>query len=374
MKKKILICLFVLSITLPNLLFWPFFAGQDSGTNEKRELAGFPEINLTSLTDFPSGFEEYYNDHLPFKSFFVSLNNKIEMNVFRNTSVESVKIGKDKWLFYLISKEGENSLADYQKTNIYSEEQCEDIAHRLERAGRFFKEQGAEQFHYYVAPSKESIYDDYMPANIRTSKEEKSRIQVFAEYMKENDRSDFTYLYDELKEASERHQVYFKYDTHLNNIGAFVISQRMSEDVLGKSVPENQVSIEKYGIFVGDLGEMISQEASLQDDCDYAILNYYPDTEAEIVQRVVQGEEMFQEIRTNSDNHRTLMLIGDSSRLREEPFFEGLYDRIISVHIDAFEPEMVTEYRPDDVIILTVERNQDYMEKIDEYLGVYDQK
>ena len=83
---------------------------------------------------------------------------------------------------------------------------------------------------------------------------------------------------------------------------------------------------------------------------------------------------MFQEIRTNSDNHRTLMLIGDSYRLREEPFFEGLYDRIISVHIDAFEPEMVTEYRPDDVIILTVERNQDYMEKIDEYLGVYDQK
>ena len=221
-----------------------------------------------------------------------------------------------------------------------------------------------------MAPSKESIYGDYMPGNIPALKEKKSRIQVFAEYMKENRRSDFTYLYDELKEASERHQVYFKYDTHVNNIGAFVISQKMSEDMLGKNVSENQVSIEKYGVFVGDLGEMISQEASLQDDCDYAILNYYPDAEAEVVQRVAEGEELFKEIRTNSDNHRTLMLIGDSYRLREEPFFEGLYDRIISVHIDAFKPEMVSEYRPDDVIILTVERNQAYMEKIDEYLGV----
>lgn len=370
MKKKILISLFLLSITLPNLVFGPFFSGGASATNEKRELAEFPKTDMASLTDFPSGFESYYNDHLPFKSYFVSLNNKIEMNVFRNTSVDSVKIGKNNWLFYMISEEGENSLADYQKTNIYSKEQCEEIARRIGRVREFFTEQGAEQFCYYVAPSKESIYSDYMPKTISAPADKESRIETFADYMRENGRTDFAYLYDELKALSEKYQVYFKYDTHLNNIGAFGISQRMTKDMLGKSVSEDQVLIEKYGVFVGDLGEMISQEASLRDDCDYAIKNYYPDVQSAVLQRTVEGEELFQEIRTTSENHRTLMLIGDSYRLREEPFFEGFYDRIISVHIDAFQPEMAGEYEPDDVIILTVERNQAYMEKIDEYLGI----
>ena len=127
-KQKALIVLFVGSLILPNVIFGAFSNKFDTQNNENRELASFPEVKLTSLGKFPEAFEAFYKDHLPFKNTLVSLNNFIDTSLFRNTRIGDVIIGKDNWLFYLPSKDGENAMADYQKTNLYSQEECSEIA------------------------------------------------------------------------------------------------------------------------------------------------------------------------------------------------------------------------------------------------------
>ena len=76
-KQKVLIALFVGSLVLPNLI-WAGFSGYfNTENNENRELASFPQVSLVSLGDFPSQFEAFYKDHVPFKNALVNFNNFI---------------------------------------------------------------------------------------------------------------------------------------------------------------------------------------------------------------------------------------------------------------------------------------------------------
>ena len=59
---------------------------------------------------------------------------------------------------------------------------------------------------------------------------------------------------------------------------------------------------------------------------------------------------------------------GDSFRLRLEKYMPYRYQKTIFVRIDDFDQELLDKYEPDDVIVITVERDQRYMEKLDSYI------
>ena len=77
------------------------------------------------------------------------------------------------------------------------------------------------------------------------------------------------------------------------------------------------------------------------------------------------GEEILKVFKSNSENEKTLMVIGDSFRLRLGKYMPYRYQKTIFVRIDDFDQELLDKYEPDDVIVITVERDQRYMEKLD---------
>ena len=91
------------------------------------------------------------------------------------------------------------------------------------------------------------------------------------------------------------------------------------------------------------------------------------ETEADAV-KIEGGEEILKVFKSNSDNEKTLMVIGDSFRLRLEKYMPYRYQKTIFVRIDDFDQELLDKYEPDDVIVITVERDQRYMEKLDSYI------
>ena len=91
------------------------------------------------------------------------------------------------------------------------------------------------------------------------------------------------------------------------------------------------------------------------------------ETEADAV-KIEGGEEILKVFKSNSDNEKTLMVIGDSFRLRLEKYMPYRYQITIFVRIDDFDQELLDKYEPDDVIVITVERDQRYMEKLDSYI------
>ena len=44
------------------------------------------------------------------------------------------------------------------------------------------------------------------------------------------------------------------------------------------------------------------------------------------------------------------------------------YKYTVFVRIDDFTPELLEKYHPEDVVVITVERDQRYMENLDEYI------
>lgn len=372
MKKKLLIFLFAMSIFTPNVLFLALKGHLDTENHENRALAQFPSLDIKAISRFPAGFDAYYNDHVPFKNYFVRLNNKIDTRIFRNASVGDVTIGKDNWLFYTVSKDGENALADYQRTNLYTEEASEKIADKTLAVSDYLKSNGVRNFHYYVAPSKESIYPEYMPDSVKVHGQKESRIQHFASYIKSRPEINFTYLYDLLLPYKANYQVYYKYDTHLNNLGSFLLSCKMAEDLTGASPSLSQVQFKEGPVFIGDMSKMLNQESAMADDHDVEIVNFYPEVHTDLVHEIAGEEEILREFVSDSQNGRTLLLIGDSYRLRVEPFLSRLYSHMVVVHIDEFTPDMVSKYQADDVAVITVERNQKYLENLDLYFGLED--
>lgn len=372
MKKKLLIILFSVSIFMPNILFLALKDHLDTGNRENRALAELPILSPETVLQFPAGFEAYYNDHMPFKNYFVRLNNKIDTKIFRNTSVGDVTIGKDNWLFYTVTRDGENALADYQRTNLYTEEASRRIADKIKAVSDYLKNNGVSNFHYYVAPSKESVYPEYMPESVKVYGQKESRIQRFSSYMKSRPEINFTYLYEELLPYKEDYQVYYKYDTHLNKLGSFLLSCKIAEDFTGENPSLSQVKLEQGSVFIGDMSRMLNQEAAMADDHDVEIRNFYPDVHTSLIDEVTEGEERLREFVSDSPNDRTLLLIGDSYRLRVEPFLSKLYGHTVVVHIEEFTPDMVSKYQADDVAVITVERNQAYMENLDQYFGLGD--
>ena len=50
-------------------------------------------------------------------------------------------------------------------------------------------------------------------------------------------------LADSLRKYAEDYQVFYKYDTHWNMLGAFIASQQIAEVLLGESVSLEEVNI-----------------------------------------------------------------------------------------------------------------------------------
>ena len=72
--SKIILCSFVGVICLHSL-FWFLLSDSISlNGNENRELAQQPKLTLKNIQTYPTKFNNYYNDNMPFRSVLVTLN------------------------------------------------------------------------------------------------------------------------------------------------------------------------------------------------------------------------------------------------------------------------------------------------------------
>ena len=82
-------------ILSPNLLFPILKTTADEGTGENRSLAAFPTLSLETIDTFPSGVEDWINDHAAFRNRFLSLNARLNLSLFQFGDSQDVITGKD---------------------------------------------------------------------------------------------------------------------------------------------------------------------------------------------------------------------------------------------------------------------------------------
>lgn len=275
--------------------------------------------------------------------------------------------GRNDWLYYA----GDNSIAYYSGTNVLSEEEMAEWTALMQDLKDACDEKGIE-LGIMIMPNKSQVYPEYMPSyNVKTSEK---RENVLEKYVRENSDIHFIYPLNELKAGKKYYEMYFPYDTHWTQAGAFIGTMAMYKElghnttnIMDLEVLETKFT-QKGLIDTGSLDENL-----YQDDIDYVIM-YEPDIHV----TWFEGEKSFvmptEVYRSKSDNPNgeKLVMIGDSFRLAMIPYLAQDYSEICVAHRHSLDEVAEDLKNPDVLIVGSVERFDSYMfeviPKITEYV------
>jgi hypothetical protein len=169
-----------------------------------------PKIDATNFEEFPGLYDKYFQDNFNLRSSFISFYNYLNKDVFYN-SILSKKFlrGKDDFLFqlYMFNKE-KTYFADAHKVLIKKE---------LERRDSIYNSYGTKMFVFFI-PCKGNFYKKKLPPFF--SDIETNRSEDLVKYLQDNSKVSIYSLKDYLK-SKDTTDLYLKYDTHWNRLGAF---------------------------------------------------------------------------------------------------------------------------------------------------------
>lgn len=341
-----IIIIFIATISLPQCLFNVFKHNSSEISNtENRKLKSKPNLTFSQIENYPKEFDEYYNDHLPLRDKLRTILSSIDYN-FLSTSIDSnVIIGKDGWLFY----RGDHTIEKLTGIKKYTVDDKENILTVLKNNINVLEEKNIKTY-VIVIPDKENIYSEKLPSTIKKSNVTSS--EELINYIQNNSDINIVYPKEYLLKTKEQYQVYRKYDTHWNMIGGFIGTICLQNAIIKHfDYDIDDIEYEKTNeIDKRDLSTFINLQDKLYENT-IKVKNFYSNINCEI-----NKTDIFEEYISDSKNNQTVLFIGDSFRTNMKDYFSKLYKRVVYVHRDKYNYNLIDEINPNIIVIETVER------------------
>lgn len=314
-KKSIRFVLFFACLVAPVLTF-PFMKRYvDTKNYENRTLAERPRLfsSFSELESFSERYDRYFNDHLPYKNQLVSLHSLQNECLGAGTTVveyqqqdTSVIRGKEKWLFYGTSFAEEQSVNDYLGGNLYEDSRLAEIAEGYVLLHDKLKALGKELVVFYAA-NKEQVYPEYMPDSLRRASY--SRTDQLADYIRQNTDVPLIYAKEALQKEKQNHRLFYKYDTHWNDLGGFVGRQLIHQYFHGEyiSLDDVEYSVADRNVS-GDLADLLAMRSRYKDDVSYRI----DDKRLESKHKFLEDGEDYYRFSSDAKDQRSVLMLMDS--------------------------------------------------------------
>jgi len=198
----------------------------NASIDENRKKAARPVFNQNSV-EFIRKYYKYFKDNFTGRDYIISLYNDVKYNLLNESTVpDRVFIGKDNFLFYSNKNDGD-PVSDYQGLIKLDSKQLEIIALKLENLQKWLNDNKI-MFYFVVAPNKHTVYHDRMPDNIKKG-ESTSADQVIYYLLSRNiPVIDLRGILLEARKNTD-YNLYYKTDTHWNNLGAFIAFQHITQ-------------------------------------------------------------------------------------------------------------------------------------------------
>ena len=187
---------------------------------ENRAMARLPGRPKTfkQLGRYSDLFLAYYRDHFGLRNTLIRGLSLVKFHgglaFDRGTNII---MGKDGWLFY--PKEPGDFLAD-RNLDPFTSGDLDIWQQILERRSKFCADHGI-PFIVVIPPDKQTVYPELLPADFSVVGP-KSRLDQLIDRLHEtNSPVDMIDLRPILSEAKKYHRIYFKTDTHWNDLGAY---------------------------------------------------------------------------------------------------------------------------------------------------------
>ena len=324
-------------------------------SNENRNLATKPKLSIDNYDTYSSEYNSYFNDHIPFRNELVTINTAIDFYIFKKSSSPYVIPGKNDWLFYSKYEDGD-PVGCYQGTNLLTNEELRQMTDNFIKQRDYLLSQGKE-FIIFIAPNKERIYSEYMPARYGEAAEEYAALQ-FYEYARKNTDLRVVYPYAELIKAKNelKQNIWYKTDTHWNMIGGYVGAAALLHE-LGIKMPDiasDKIRIEESNEYMGDLAKLLNLNKFMaHKDMDFSVVGY----NGHNMQAIEVDPDNVFIFKSEQADCRKIYMIRDSFASAMAPYIASQFNDSYFIHVRQYNYQNFLEQDPNIVVYEMVERN-----------------
>lgn len=211
---------YVFVVIFLGVLLFPLTNMNEEGASEteNRNLAPVPDFFVDGSINksFCKDAETWLRDRFTGRSVFLLANKVFASSVMSDDFHERVLKGDEGWLFY----KGNDSVANYQNKNLFSQEELETIKNNTLKKKQIMKKAGID-YYLFISPDKNRVYGEYYPSWIEKVADE-GRAEQLVKYLRDNG-VDVIYPLEEMIQAKNKYgAIYHRIDTHWTSLGAFV--------------------------------------------------------------------------------------------------------------------------------------------------------
>ncbi|MGE3803827.1 MAG: hypothetical protein AB7K24_04030 [Gemmataceae bacterium] len=340
----LVIASFVLGCGTP-LVCTLWCVGSQESLREKRAAAPWPALEPTvhSLKKFPRCFDAYYNDHFGLRAALVRLNACLRVHGLGVSASEQVVLGREGWLFY----DGDDAMAARRGLLRWSREELDQIQRDLEARRDWLAARGC-QYLFVIAPNKESIYPEYLPAWLEADRD--TCIDQLVGHLAAHSDVRVLDLRPALQAARGHGLLYFRTDSHWNTLGALCAYRHMMQALARSSEVRAASSADfeavPYRYMQGDLPALLGLEF------DEESIHLRPRQPRQA--RIRRGTRFVSEC-ASGELPATIMLY-DSFGHSLIPFLSEHFQRLVYVWQQDLPVELIERERPGLLIQEIVER------------------
>ena len=354
-----LIAMFGVLLWLPTLDTL-FKMDRTTAIDEKRVPAQPPH-----LQSFPGGLKEYiagleacFNDHFGCRNRLIRWQIDWQL-MFLGAAGESgntVIIGRDNWLFYPRNQMVEH----YRGVRQFTPQNLRDWQALLEQRRDWLARRGI-KYLFVIAPDKQSIYSQYLPAWMTKVRPETKLDQFFA-YLRAHSTVEVVDLRPALLDSRRIAPVYFKTDTHWNALGGFVACQEIAKKLPGLE-PLSLASFElkKTDGPGGDLAVALGLKMTEENAVSLTPNPGVPRLEMS-ADLANHPEYRVPSITKNSRGKGAALVYCDSFGIELTPFLGCHFGKVTYLRKYELDAEWIEQEKPDVVISETVEREFNVMD------------
>ncbi|WP_304353192.1 hypothetical protein [Brachyspira innocens] len=235
-----ILIIFLCFLIIPSIIYKIFYDKFDHTNYEKRSLAKKPVFSINNLYKYPSEYEKYFNDYIPFRNELIQKKVYMDLVLFNNfVNTRHTLIGKEDWLFMKWYPIIEQYIGKY----MFTDNELEIAKQNLLDLRDKLMDKNIDLV-VMIIPEKSMVYDNYLPDYIQKTKYSISITEQLVNYIKKNTDIKIVYPKNELIKYRDKYQLYYKYDDHWNNLGGYIgYSQLM------KSININLPSIDNFDIY-----------------------------------------------------------------------------------------------------------------------------
>lgn len=341
MKKRIVSLLFTLvylGLCLVPAVGLMLGGAARSGANEV--LAVMPSLTRRDGTlngSYLSGLADYIGDRFFLRQEFVTAWARLNATLFHSSVTEDVILGDDGWLYFA------PTLADYTGSDPMSERELWCAARTLCLLQEYAEGRGGE-FLFTVAPNKNSLYNDAMPAYPRSG-DASNADRLFALL----DGMDVNYVNLFAVFAAQNETLYFPTDSHWNGRGAALAADALL-DALGRESAWFDAPF-AAGEHTGDLYEMLypAGDGREPDMVCAGAIEFTADTDN--VNAVT--------INTAGSGEGALLMYRDSFGRNLYPYLAASFESAVFSRKNDYDPTAMADGGA--LIVELVERNLRYL-------------